>query len=104
MVRRGIAVFAVLVTLMLFTAVSASAASPHFKKGGTPTCTITGSGSSQTVVCGATLAGLGNGDLTVDVTVSGFAVSDRAVPSVSVHVVVSDGKVLVAMQEPACKV
>ena len=74
MVRRGVAVFAVLATLMLFTAVSASAASPHFKKGGAPTCTITGSGSSQTVVCSATLAGLGNGDLTVNVTVSGFAV------------------------------
>ena len=74
MVRRGLAVLAVLATLMLFTAVSASAASPHFKKGGTPTCTITGSGSSQTVVCGAALAGLGNGDLTVNVTVEGFAV------------------------------
>jgi hypothetical protein len=68
------AVFAVLATLVLFTAVDASAASAHFKKGGEPTCTITGSGSSRTVVCGASLSGLGNGDLKVDVTVSGFAV------------------------------
>jgi hypothetical protein len=63
-----------LAMLMLFTAVSASAASAHFKKGGEPTCTITGSGSSQTVVCRASLTGLGNGDVTVNVTVSGFAV------------------------------
>jgi hypothetical protein len=74
MVRRGVAVLAVLASLMLFTTVSASAASPHFKKNGEPTCTITGSGASQTVVCTATLAGLGNGDLTVEVTVKGFAV------------------------------
>lgn len=74
MVRRGVAVLAVVATLMLFSAVNASAASPHFKHGGEPTCTITGSGSSQTVVCGASLSGLGNGDLTVNVTVTGFAV------------------------------
>jgi hypothetical protein len=74
MVRRGVAVFAVLATMMLFITVNASAASPHFKHGGEPTCTITGSGSSRTVVCGASLSGLGNGDLTVKVTVSGFAV------------------------------
>jgi hypothetical protein len=60
--------------LMVLTAVSASAANAHFKKGGEPTCTITGSGSSQTVVCRASLTGLGNGDVTVNVTVSGFAV------------------------------
>ena len=74
MVRRGVAVFAVLATMTLFTAVNASAASPHFKHGGEPTCTITGSGSSQTVVCGASLAGLGNGGLKIDVIISGFAV------------------------------
>jgi hypothetical protein len=74
MVRRSLALVAVLATLMLFTTVSALAASPHFKKGGTPTCTITGSGSSQTVVCRAALAGLGNEDVAVNVTVEGFAV------------------------------
>jgi hypothetical protein len=74
MIRRRVAVFAVLATLMLCTGVNASAASPHFKHGGEPTCTITGSGSSQTVVCGASLAGLGNEDLKIDVIISGFAV------------------------------
>jgi hypothetical protein len=74
MVRRCVAIFVALAATMLFTMVGASAASPHFKHGGQPTCTITGSGSSQTVVCGASLAGLGNGDLQVNVTVSGFAV------------------------------
>jgi hypothetical protein len=74
MLRRGAVVLCAVATLMLFTMVSASAASPHFKKGGSPTCTITGSGNSRTVVCGATLAGLGNGDLVINVTTDGFAV------------------------------
>jgi len=52
----------------------ASAASPHFKKGGSPTCTTTTSSGSSSTVCGASLAGLGNGDLVINVTVSGFAV------------------------------
>jgi hypothetical protein len=72
--RRIVVLGTVVATLMLFTAGAASAASPHFKHGGQPTCTITGSGSSRTVVCSASLAGLGNGDLTVNVTVGGFAV------------------------------
>jgi hypothetical protein len=53
---------------------SALAASPHFKHGGTPVCTITTSGSSASVTCTASLTGLGNGDLHINVTVSGFAV------------------------------
>ena|SRR5436190_5459675 len=72
--RRVAIAMTVVATVLLFTGADASAASPHFKHGGEPTCTITGSGSSQTVVCGASLTGLGNGDLTVNVTVSGFAV------------------------------
>src|SRR3954468_1700816 len=74
MLRRSAVVLCAVATLMLFTAVDASAASPHFKHGGEPTCTIAGSGSSQTVTCHASLAGLGNGDLKINVTVSGFAV------------------------------
>ena len=74
MLRRSAVVLCAVATLMVFTMVDASAASPHFKHGGEPTCTISGSGSSQTVVCRASLAGLGNGDVTVNVTVSGFAV------------------------------
>ncbi len=58
----------------LVAAPSAFAANPHFKKGGTPVCTITRSGSSATVSCTGTLAGLGNEDLLIETTVSGFAV------------------------------
>ena len=54
---------------------AATAASPHFKRGGSPVCTIGSSGSSSTsTTCTASLAGLGNETLVVDVTVSGFAV------------------------------
>jgi hypothetical protein len=53
----------------------AIAASPHFKKGGEPVCTVSGSGTNSTsTTCKATLAGLGNGDLTIRTTVSGSAV------------------------------
>jgi hypothetical protein len=57
------------------TASAASAASPHFKKGGEPVCTVTGSGTtSTTTTCGASLSGLGGGDLNINVTTNGFAV------------------------------
>lgn len=61
----------------LFGALSAVAiaASPHFKKGGEPVCTITGTGTNSTsTTCTASLAGLGFGDLDINTTVSGFAV------------------------------
>jgi hypothetical protein len=56
------------------TATAAQAASPHFKRNGEPTCTISGSATSKTVQCTGTLAGLGGGDLSIPTTVSGFAV------------------------------
>jgi hypothetical protein len=52
----------------------ALADSPHFKKGGTPTCTISGSTSSNSVTCTGSLAGLGNQDVQLNLSVSGFAV------------------------------
>jgi len=52
----------------------AQAASPHFKRGGEPVCTISASGSSTSTTCRTVLAGLGNDDLVATVTVSGFAV------------------------------
>jgi len=60
----------------LFGALSAMAlaASPHFKHGGEPVCTITGSGTSSSTTCTGSLSGLGGGDLTLSTTVSGFAV------------------------------
>jgi len=54
---------------------AALADSPHFKKGGTPTCTISStSARSSSTTCTATLAGLGNEDLLVTTSVSGSAV------------------------------
>src|SRR6266571_7925685 len=53
--------------------VVALAASPHFKKGGSPTCTISGT-NPLSVACTGTLAGLGGQDLEIDVTLSGSAV------------------------------
>jgi hypothetical protein len=50
-------------------ATSALAASPHFKRGGTPTCTVT----STTVTCSGSLAGLGNEDVRLILTASAEA-------------------------------
>jgi hypothetical protein len=53
---------------------TAVAASPHFKKGGEPTCTIDfTSSSSASTTCTASLAGLGNADVLVTTSVSGTA-------------------------------
>lgn len=66
--------FVALSITLLVTAPPATAASPHFKKGGTPVCTVTLSGSSSSTTCTGSLAGLGNGDVDLNTTVSGFAV------------------------------
>jgi len=60
----------------LFGALSAVAlaASPHFKHGGEPVCTVTNTSGSSSTVCSASLTGLGGGDLTINTTVSGSAV------------------------------
>jgi hypothetical protein len=62
--------------LILLLALSSTFASaPHFKKGGEPTCTITGTGTpSRTVTCSGSITGLGNGDVTITTTISGTAV------------------------------
>jgi len=68
------ALFVGLVATFAIT-VSADAASPHFKRGGEPVCTISGGGTSSTsTTCTASLSGLGGGDLVVNTTVSGSAV------------------------------
>jgi|SRR5215207_1714582 len=75
---RRVGIIAVLsMLLMAFSASVALAqvANPHFlPQTGTPSCTISGSGASKTVVCTGTLAGLGNEDVLITTTVSGFAV------------------------------
>ncbi len=71
--RRTLLAVTVLLTVGA-TATAAQAASPHFKRGGEPTCTISGTATSQTVQCRGTLAGLGGGDLEIPTSVSGSAV------------------------------
>lgn len=72
--RRVLALIFSLLVATVFIAPSASAASPHFKKGGEPTCTVSSGSASASTTCSATLAGLGNGDVHIVTTVSGFAV------------------------------
>jgi hypothetical protein len=74
MLRRVVFVWVAVFALVAFSASSAFAASPHFKKGGTPTCTVTQSGSTSSTVCTGSITGLGNGDVLINTTVSGFAV------------------------------
>jgi hypothetical protein len=64
------------VVLFVFTAgvSAAQAASPHFKQGGSPVCTVSISGSTATTTCRAVITGLGNENLVATVTVSGSAV------------------------------
>ncbi|MBT2538245.1 hypothetical protein [Arthrobacter sp. ISL-69] len=73
-IKRFIMLFAV--ALFVFTAgvSAAQAASPHFKKNGSPVCTVTISGSTATTTCKAVITGLGGDDLLATVTVSGSAV------------------------------
>lgn len=73
--RRLATILVLALGLMLASAQASLAASPHFKHGGEPTCTITPtSAPSATVTCTASLAGLGNADVVVTTSVSGTAV------------------------------
>lgn len=79
--RRALIAATVLLTFGA-VATTVQAASPHFKRNGTPTCTISGTGTNSiSTTCRASLAGLGNGTLVVDVTVSGFATYQCQNPS-----------------------
>jgi hypothetical protein len=71
--HKILAIIAVLL-LALVPLSAALAESPHFTHGGEPVCTVTNSGASSSTVCTAELAGLGNQDLVINVTVSGSAV------------------------------
>lgn len=60
---------------MAMTAPVALGANPHFKRGGSPVCTVSGAGTnSSSTTCSAVLAGLGMETLVIDVTVGGSAV------------------------------
>jgi hypothetical protein len=70
--RRLATILILALGLLVVTAQASLAASPHFKKGGEPVCTFSGT-TSIPVTCTGTLAGLGNEDLRVDLSASGFA-------------------------------
>ena len=71
--RKLLALLSALFIVLVITAPSATAASVHFKKGGSPTCSVTISGATATTTCTATMAGLGNGDVDINLTVAGSA-------------------------------
>jgi hypothetical protein len=72
--RRLTTILVLALGLLLVTAQGSLAASPHFKKGGEPVCTVSGSTASKSTTCSASLAGLGQQTLVINVTASGFAV------------------------------
>ena len=72
--RRLITILVLALGLLLFTAQASLAASPHFKKGGEPVCTVSGSQATSSTACKASLAGLGQETLVINVTASGSAV------------------------------
>ncbi len=72
--RRLLMLFVAALVLFMTGVSAAQAASPHFKRNGSPVCTVTQTGSTSSTTCRTVLAGLGNDDLLATVTVSGFAV------------------------------
>jgi hypothetical protein len=63
------------VIVFAVSASAATAASVHFKKGGEPTCTFSGVGTtSVSATCTGTLSGLSGADLSIPTTLSGFTV------------------------------
>jgi hypothetical protein len=71
--RRLLLVLVAVLSAIALSATAALAASPHFKRGGTPTCSFSGT-TSIAVTCSGTLAGLGNQDMLIRLSVSGSAV------------------------------
>jgi hypothetical protein len=72
--RRILLILVVVIAAMALPA-TASAQNPHFKRNGEPVCTVSGAGTNtSSTVCSASLAGLGNETLVINVTVSGSAV------------------------------
>jgi hypothetical protein len=71
--KRVCAIAALALSAFFLMASVASAGSPHFKHGGEPSCTISGT-TSKVTSCSASLAGLGNTDVKVTLTTSGSAV------------------------------
>jgi hypothetical protein len=74
LMKKPLWVIAAAAVLAAAVAYPATAASPHFKRGGEPVCTVEQSGATSQTQCTGKLAGLGNDDLLITVTVSGSAV------------------------------
>jgi hypothetical protein len=72
--KRVFVVAALALSALLVMASAASAQNPHFKRNGSPVCTVTVSGNSAGTSCSGALAGLGNDDLLLELTTSGDAV------------------------------
>ncbi len=70
--RRIIVILAACFVSTIAFASPAFASSAHFKKGGDPVCSFAGT-TSIPVTCTASLSGLGNQDVDVHLSVSGFA-------------------------------
>jgi hypothetical protein len=70
--RRMLTAFVVVLATAALAVSAALAANPHFKRNGEPVCTFSGT-LSIPVTCTGTLAGLGNEDLNLHLSVSGFA-------------------------------
>ena len=75
--RRLLVLLAAPLLALLFFASPAQAQGEHFTRNGVPTCTITpivtATDTAQSVTCTGELAGLGNADLVLDLSASGFA-------------------------------
>jgi hypothetical protein len=73
--RRILMILAGVIAATALVATTAIASSPHFKKGGEPTCTISSTGAAtKSTTCTASLSGLGNADVVVTVSTKGTAV------------------------------
>ena len=110
MKRLLILLCAPLLFLVMFAA-PAFASGQHFTHGGVPTCTITpivtATDTSQSVTCSGELAGLGNVDLVLDLSTSGFALYACTVITAFARTVPSAGVVMLsctcALSQPGCR-
>jgi len=74
--RRLLVLMAALAVAGALSASAAFADSPHFKKGGSPTCSINFNDAlnSASTTCSGVMAGLGNADVLITISTSGTAV------------------------------
>src|SRR6185437_2073409 len=72
---RRISIILAVLGIAALATTAAFGANVHFKKNGSPTCTISGSGTNSiSTSCTGSVAGLGGADIEIDLTTSGSAV------------------------------